>query len=192
MALFCMGAYTNASRALGSYLEGVLPMVVVFAAIAFVVEWGVRRWVLGNSEPTAPAPSLLRRRSARLGDPAPKRPRGYTLVEMLVVLAILGLLAGLLFSTTARARGAARQTSCTNNLRQIGMAFRMYLDDYGVRPTQITDLARGGYTNPDILVCPEDATGNHGGMYWEQTYRRGPLPLPTSYIYVDGAHTDDM
>jgi len=51
----------------------------------------------------------------------------FTLVELLVVVAILSVLAALLLPVLARTREAAKRTSCLNNLRQIGMAFEMYL-----------------------------------------------------------------
>ncbi len=55
---------------------------------------------------------------------------GFTLIELLIVVAILALLAGILFPVYARARQAAHKTSCQSNLRQIGLAFMMYLADY--------------------------------------------------------------
>jgi prepilin-type N-terminal cleavage/methylation domain-containing protein len=60
--------------------------------------------------------------------PARQEP-AFSLVELLVVVAILGVLASLLLPTLARAQRQARQTACLSNLKQIGLAFAGYQDD---------------------------------------------------------------
>jgi prepilin-type N-terminal cleavage/methylation domain-containing protein/prepilin-type processing-associated H-X9-DG protein len=58
------------------------------------------------------------------------RRAAFTLIELLVVLAVLGLLASLLFPALARTKESARQTTCFNNLRQLGIAAQLYWDDH--------------------------------------------------------------
>jgi len=56
--------------------------------------------------------------------------KGFTLIELLVVIAIIAILAAILFPVFAKAREKARQSSCASNLKQLGMAFVMYGQDY--------------------------------------------------------------
>ncbi|HMO65952.1 MAG TPA: DUF1559 domain-containing protein [Verrucomicrobiota bacterium] len=67
----------------------------------------------------------------------PVQRRAFTLVELLVVVAIVGLLASLLLPALAKAKSRAKSAACQGNLRQIGLALRMYVDDHGKYPGDI-------------------------------------------------------
>ena len=70
-------------------------------------------------------------RAASNAQAAPSRPtRGFTLIELLVVIAIIGILISIALPALAGARSAARQTECLSDLRQMGIALNVYVNDF--------------------------------------------------------------
>src|SRR5262245_52718832 len=116
---------------------------------------------------------------------------GFSLVELLTVIAVIAILATLLMTAVTSSKERARQILCTSNLRQISLAMNMYLDDLERRPGGLESLVSAKYIlNERTFLCPDDRTKNWGGLVnqvvsgFDSYVRAGdavtPPPAPTS------------
>ncbi len=130
-----------------------------------------------------------------------KTKKGFTLIELLVVIAIIAILAAILFPVFGRARENARRSSCSSNLRQIGLGVLQYLQDYdetyplstiytttniAAWPQEIFPYVK----STQVFSCPSDKgslgtmqgiPNNSGGEYVANFH--------TSYVAADGSQS---
>lgn len=126
---------------------------------------------------------------------------GWTLVELLTVIAVIGILASLLFPVLARARGRATRTACASNMRQVGMAMLLYTQEWdgqfpGISHEVTDDPYAWTHTlvrylrSPEAVWCPGDP------LFGDRSARKGSYRVNNLFssgaLYGEVAHPSEV
>ncbi len=144
-----------------------------------------------------------------------KKGKGFTLVELLVVISIIALLTGILVPALGKVRKSAKREACKSNLRQIGVAFQAYLDDNhdimppaSEYPSLIIDVNDPGYRpsittyllpllkEKEVFKCPADTINDYyerWGLSYDYYARMfGERSIRTTRFAQDGIKERNM
>ena len=108
-----------------------------------------------------------------------KSPNAFTLIELLVVIAIIAILAALLLPALAKAKRAAKRAACINNLKQVGLSFKIWQGDHGDKYPTAVSVAKWGAQEYIFSQSPITA-----GTYAGTKYSAAPLGYGVTNVFM--------
>ncbi|MGE9289428.1 MAG: prepilin-type N-terminal cleavage/methylation domain-containing protein [Puniceicoccales bacterium] len=122
-----------------------------------------------------------------------RKPSGFSLVELLVVVAVLGVLAGIIYSAVQKVYLSGQKAIATNNLRQVGAAMQLYVQDHGTLPGPMwrgqspwynSDSRALGYNLAEYLDLPAPDGEKHEFPYLSCPLFEDVRPAESSHGYI--------
>jgi prepilin-type N-terminal cleavage/methylation domain-containing protein len=128
---------------------------------------------------------------------SPRKSSAFTLIELLTVIAIIGILAALLLTAVSQAKARAQRIQCANNVRQLGDAMQLFIAEYHIYPLVINpDYWKGGYSehftpwnaaleNQISIHFPREGWMDDPKSVWHCPSANRPHDFPSDMRYVD-------